>query len=117
MKFLYRNWFKLFIVIVVVFILYIAYENMVVQPRKVMEQERLENFQKELEISREKADKKLRLDNCIKIAFDTYSANWDNACIADGKSAGCESASRYLSEDVINTYKSDEQICYDRFGD
>lgn len=76
--------------VVILAVLFIAYQALVVVPREEIAAAQRAAADKARAESIEKMEKARAYDECISDAYDVYSNNWDNTCINNGDEADCQ---------------------------
>lgn len=98
------------LVLIAIFLLVIEYNKNVSLPKAEMEANRALIAEER----RVKAERELKMHQCLGWAWETYSDNWDKQCVLIGKTADC-SLPNHSSDRLNLQHKESQDRCVEMY--
>jgi hypothetical protein len=114
MNWIKENWFKLGILLILLFIAWTFYYKLVVLPGIESNREQAQATLKELKEKSERESIEASRNRCLSAADIDYSLNWNSACKSLGKKEDCTLPT--LNANNINDFRqSSRDECYKKY--
>lgn len=117
--FLKENWFKFGVLLALIFIGWVGYQALVVQPQEVRAEKQMEEasktvdaVQKAAQEAQDAAIKERKLQICLSAADENYQANFESYCISEGRGSNCNSIKAVNVDRVEAIEKDEKDTCF-----